>query len=641
MPLTKLQFRPGVNRETTSYTNEGGWFDCDKIRFRSGTPEKIGGWQKKGTKSYLGSARTLHPFIALDGSRYIGVGTHLKYYIEEGGGYTDITPLRLTTAVGDVTFAKVQNGSPLITVTETNHGAVENDFVTFDGAADLGSGGNITAAVLNQEYQIVTVVNSNSYTISARTVSTISSVTVNGAIVATAVNAASQDSGNGGGSSRAKYQVNTGLDTTVIGTGWGAGTWGRGTWNSGSSSLVAGAELRIWSHDNFGEDLLINARDAGIFYWDKSAGPADRAVALSALSTDATTPTIGKQVLVSDRDKHVVVFGCDAQDDIGTQDPLLVRFSAQGDPFTWESQVTNTAGDLRIGSGSEIVTAVETRQQILIITDTSLHAMQFVGPPFTFGISQLADNITIMSPLSAVAVDDNVFWMGLEEFYVFTGQVQKLPCTVKSFVFNDINLSQRSKVVAGVNSSFSEIWWFYPSASSSDNDRYVVYNYAEQVWYYGALARSAWLDRGVNDDPISAGENGYLYLQEIGYDDGSTSPASAITAYIESSQVSIGDGDRFVFMRRVLPDLTFDGSTNDSPSASFIFQARNFPGGNYLQSNTNAVTRTATAPVEQFTEQVHLRLRGRSFALKVQSTTTGTSWRLGTPRVDIRQDGRQ
>jgi len=641
MPLTKLQFRPGVNRETTSYTNEGGWFDCDKIRFRSGTPEKIGGWQKKSTKSYLGSARSLHPFIALDGSRYIGVGTHLKYYIEEGGGYTDITPLRLTTAVGDVTFAKVQNGSPLITVTEASHGAVENDFVTFNGAADLGSGGNITAAILNQEYQIVTVVNSNSYIISARTVSTISSITVNGAIVATAVTAASQDSGNGGGSSRAKYQVNTGLDTTVIGTGWGAGTWGRGTWNSGSSSLIAGAVLRIWSHDNFGEDLLINARDAGIFYWDKSGGFAERAVALSDLSTDATTPTIGKQVLVSDRDKHVVVFGCDAQDNIGTQDPLLVRFSAQGDPFTWESQVTNTAGDLRIGSGSEIVVAVETRQQILIITDTSLHAMQFVGPPFTFGISQLAENITIMSPLSAVAVDDNVFWMGFEEFYAFTGQVQKLPCTVKSFVFNDINLSQRSKVVAGVNSSFSEIWWFYPSASSSDNDRYVVYNYAEQVWYYGALARSAWLDRGVNNDPISAGENGYLYLQEVGYDDGSTTPASAITAYIESSQVSIGDGDRFVFMRRVLPDLTFDGSTNDSPSAKFIFQARNFPGGNYLQSNTNAITRTATAPVEQFTDQVHLRLRGRSFALKVQSTTTGTSWRLGTPRVDIRQDGRQ
>jgi hypothetical protein len=638
MPLTKLQFRPGVNRETTSYTNEGGWFDCDKIRFRFGTPEKIGGWQKKGIKSYLGSARTLHPFIALDGSRYIGVGTHLKYYIEEGGGYTDITPLRLTTAAGDVTFAAA-NGSPILTVSETAHGALVNDFVTFDGAASLG--GNITAAILNQEYQIISVINSNSYTISARTVSTIDSVTVDGAIVATAVNASGSDSGNGGSSGRAKYQVNTGLDTTVIGTGWGAGTWSRGTWNSGSSTLVAGAELRTWSHDNFGEDLLINARDAGIFYWDKSAGPTERAVGLSTLTTDTTTPTIAKQVLVSDRDKHVVVFGCDAQDAVGTQDPLLVRFSAQGDPFTWESQVTNTAGDLRIGSGSEIVSAVETRQQILILTDTSLHAMQFVGPPFTFGISQLADNITIMSPLSAVAVDDNVFWMGLEEFYAFTGQVQKLPCSVKSFVFNDINLSQRSKIVAGVNSSFSEIWWFYPSASSSDNDRYVVYNYAEQVWYYGALARNAWLDRGVNDDPISAGEDGYLYLQEIGYDDGSTSPASAITAYIESSQVSIGEGDRFVFMRKVLPDLTFDGSTSDSPSANFIFQARNFPGGNYLQSNTSAVTRTATAPVEQFTDQVNLRLRGRSFALKVQSTTTGTSWRLGTPRVDIRQDGRQ
>jgi len=638
MPLTKLQFRPGVNRETTSYTNEGGWFDCDKIRFRFGTPEKIGGWQKKGIKSYLGSARTLHPFIALDGSRYIGVGTHLKYYIEEGGGYTDITPLRLTTAAGDVTFAAA-NGSPILTVSETAHGALVNDFVTFDGAASLG--GNITAAILNQEYQIISVINSNSYTISARTVSTIDSVTVDGAIVATAVNASGSDSGNGGSSGRAKYQVNTGLDTTVIGTGWGAGTWSRGTWNSGSSTLVAGAELRTWSHDNFGEDLLINARDAGIFYWDKSAGPTERAVGLSTLTTDTTTPTIAKQVLVSDRDKHVVVFGCDAQDAVGTQDPLLVRFSAQGDPFTWESQVTNTAGDLRIGSGSEIVSAVETRQQILILTDTSLHAMQFVGPPFTFGISQLADNITIMSPLSAVAVDDNVFWMGLEEFYAFTGQVQKLPCSVKSFVFNDINLSQRSKIVAGVNSSFSEIWWFYLSASSSDNDRYVVYNYAEQVWYYGALARNAWLDRGVNDDPISAGEDGYLYLQEIGYDDGSTSPASAITAYIESSQVSIGEGDRFVFMRKVLPDLTFDGSTSDSPSANFIFQARNFPGGNYLQSNTSAVTRTATAPVEQFTDQVNLRLRGRSFALKVQSTTTGTSWRLGTPRVDIRQDGRQ
>jgi len=641
MPLTKLQFRPGVNRETTSYTNEGGWFDCNKVRFRFGTPEKIGGWEKKSSLSYLGTARALHPFIALDGSRFIGVGTHLKYYIEEGGGYTDITPLRLTTAVGDVTFAKVENGSPLITVTETNHGALEKDFVTFDGAADLGSGGNITAAVLNQEYQIVTVVNSNSYTISARTVSTISSVTVNGAIVATAVNAASQDSGNGGGSSRAKYQINTGLNTTVIGTGWGAGSWSRGAWSSGSSTSVAGATLRIWSHDNFGEDLIINARDAGVFYWDKSAGTNERAEPLSDQSSDATIPTIAKQVMVSDRDKHVIAFGCDAETSIGTQDPLLIRFSSQGDAFTWKSEVTNTAGDLRIGSGSEIVAAIETRQQILILTDTSVHGMQFIGPPFTFGISQLGDNITIASPLAAVAVDESVFWMGMEEFYVFTGQVQKLPCSVKSFVFNDINNFQREKIVAGVNSSFSEIWWFYPSKSSSDNDRYVVYNYQEQVWYYGTLDRTAWLDRGINNDPIAAGSNGFLYLHEVGYDDGSTAPVTAIDAFVESSQMSLGDGNSYVFMRRVLPDLTFDGSTATSPSANFIFQTRNFPGGNYLQSSTSAVTRSAIAPVEQFTDQVHLRLRGRSFALKIQSTGTGTSWRLGTPRVDIRPDGRQ
>ena len=638
MPLTKLQFRPGVNRETTSYTNEGGWFDCDKIRFRFGTPEKIGGWQKKTGSSYLGTARALHPFIALDGSRYIGVGTHLKYYLEAGGGYSDITPVRLTTSAGDVTFAAT-NGSPILTVTDTAHGALINDFVTFSGAATLG--GTITANILNQEYQILTVPTDDTYTVSARTVSTIDSVTVDGSISATAVNANASDSGNGGGSTVGTYQVNVGLDTTVIGTGWGAGSWGRGTWGSGSSMLIAGATLRIWTHDNFGQDLLYNARGAGIYYWAKS-DPAARGVELKDVSgADSTTPTIANQILVSDRDKHVIAFGCDPQTAIGTQDPLLVRFSAQADITTWESLVTNTAGELRIGAGSEIVSAVETRQQILVFTDTSLHSMQFIGPPFTFGVSQLAENITISSPLAAVAVDENVFWMGLEEFYIYTGQAQKLTCSVKSYVFNDLNIYQREKIVAGVNSSFSEIWWFYPSAASSENDRYVIYNYSEQVWSYGSLVRTAWLDRGIELDPTAAGEEGYLYLHEVGYDDGSADPATAITAYVESSQMDIGDGNNFVFLRKVIPDVTFDGSTNESPSANFIFSTRNFPGGAYLQTDTGAVTRSATAPVEQFTDQVNMRLRGRSFALKIQSTTTGTSWRLGSPRVDIRQDGRQ
>ena len=420
MPLTKLQFRPGVNRETTSYTNEGGWFDCDKIRFRFGTPEKIGGWAKKSGRSYLGTARALHPFVALDSTQFLGVGTHLKYYVDEGGGFNDITPLRVSTAAGGVVFSAT-NGSSTITATDSSHGALAGDFVTFSGAATLG--GTITAAVLNQEYEIVAVTSVNAYTFIARTVSTVADNTVDGVLVYVPVVANGSDSGNGGGSIIGAYQVNIGLDTTVSGTGWGAGTWGRDTWGSSASLLVSGSTLRIWTHDNLGEDLLINVRDAGIFYWDKSARstPFRPAQALSDLSTDPTTPTIAKQVLVSDVDRHTIVFGCDAQTSIGVQDPLLIRFSDQANPLVWQSLATNTAGDLRLGSGSEIIMAVETKQQIMVWTDSSLHAMQFIGPPFTFGITQVAENITIASPLSAAAVDDNIYWMGVEDFYIYSG----------------------------------------------------------------------------------------------------------------------------------------------------------------------------------------------------------------------------
>ena len=640
MPLTKLQFRPGVNRETTSYTNEGGWFDCDKIRFRFGTPEKIGGWAKKSGRSYLGTARALHPFVALDGTQFLGVGTHLKYYIDEGGGFNDITPLRVSTAAGDVVFSAT-NGSSTITATDSNHGALAGDFVTFSGAVSLG--GTITAAVLNQEYEIVTVTSVNAYTFVARTVSTIADNTVDGVLVYVPVLANSSDSGNGGGSIIGAYQVNIGLDTTVTGTGWGAGTWGRDTWGSSASLLVSGSTLRIWTHDNLGEDLLINVRDAGIFYWDKSArsSPFLPAQALSDLSTDVTTPTIAKQVLVSDVDRHTIVFGCDAQNDIGVQDPLLIRFSDQANPLVWQSLATNTAGDLRLGSGSEIIMAVETKQQIMVWTDSSLHAMQFIGPPFTFGITQVAENITIASPLSAAAVDDNIYWMGVEDFYIYSGQVQKLPCSVRSYVFDDFNSAQSEKVCAGVNSSFSEIWWFYPSASSAENDKYVVFNYQEQVWYYGELNRTAWLDRGITSNPVGASTDNYLYLQESGFDDGSTSPVSAVTSYIESSQMDIGDGDHFVFLKRLIPDITFADSTATAPSANFTLEARNFPGENYTNSDTNPVIRSSTVPVEQFTNVVNLRLRGRSFALKVESVDTGVGWRLGSPRVDMQQDGRR
>ena len=640
MPLTKLQFRPGVNRETTSYTNEGGWFDCDKIRFRFGTPEKIGGWAKKSGRSYLGTARALHPFVALDSTQFLGVGTHLKYYVDEGGGFNDITPLRVSTAAGGVVFSAT-NGSSTITATDSSHGALAGDFVTFSGAATLG--GTITAAVLNQEYEIVAVTSVNAYTFIARTVSTVADNTVDGVLVYVPVVANGSDSGNGGGSIIGAYQVNIGLDTTVSGTGWGAGTWGRGTWGSSASLLVSGSTLRIWTHDNLGEDLLINVRDAGIFYWDKSArsAPFRPAQALSDLSTDPTTPTIAKQVLVSDVDRHTIVFGCDAQTSIGVQDPLLIRFSDQGNPLVWQSLATNTAGDLRLGSGSEIIMAVETKQQIMVWTDSSLHAMQFIGPPFTFGITQVAENITIASPLSAAAVDDNIYWMGVEDFYIYSGQVQKLPCSVRGYVFDDFNSSQSEKVCAGVNSSFSEIWWFYPSASSAENDRYVVFNYQEQVWYYGELNRTAWLDRGITSNPVGASTDNYLYLHESGFDDGSTSPVSAVTSYIESSQMDIGDGDQFVFLKRLIPDITFADSTASAPSANFTLEARNFPGENYTSAETNSIVRSATVPVEQFTNVVNLRLRGRSFALKVESVNTGVGWRLGSPRVDMQPDGRR
>ena len=707
MPLTKLKFKAGINRETTSYDNEGGWFDCDKIRFKQGVPEKIGGWYKNSSKSFYGVARALHPFVALDNSRFLGVGTNAKYYVNESGDFNDITPVRATVASGGTVFAGIKNtisaginatvtsipltsstnfppagrikinseeityaaisGNNLIgcvrgvssttaashsssddvlcaTIKATcsgGHGAVEGDFVTFSGAVSLG--GNVTANVLNQEYPILIVESSTVFYFEARAASTtIASILVDGIITPSHVFANASDSGNGGGSIVGVFQLNVGLNTVVGGNGWGAGTWGRGTWDSASSTTATSAQLRLWTHDNFGEDLIINVRNGGIFYWDKSDGLATRAVALaSRTGADTGTPTIAKKVIVSDKDRHIIVFGCDPATAVGTQDPLLIRFSSQESPTTWDATATNTAGDLRLGSGSEIITAVETRQQILVFTDVSLHAMQFLGPPFTFGVNLISENITIMGPETAKASDDLVFWMGLEDFYVYDGRVRKLPCTLKSYVFNDFNLSEKNKAFAALNSSYNEVWWFYPSSSSTEIDRYILFNYAENTWAYGNLNRTAWVDRGINNYPIAASTDYYLYDHEFGLDDGSTSPSQGITAHIESSQIDLADGDKFVFMRRVIPDLTFNGSTSTAPAANLILKSRNFPGGNYLNTETSAVTQSATVPVEQFTQQAFVRLRGRSFALRIESTATEVKWRLGATRVDIRPDGRQ
>ena len=621
MPLTSLKFRPGINREITSYANEGGFFDCEKVRFYAGFPEKIGGWVKQSANTYQGSARALHNWIALDGSNYMGVGTHLKYYIEEGGQFFDITPVR-KTSTNSITFSAT-NGSETITVTDSSHGAVINDFVTISGAVSLG--GLVTASVLNAEHQITKIVNANSYEI-------VVSVTAN-----------SSDTGNGGSGVDGVYQLNVGLDTSVGGNGWGAGGYGGQNadlstfgWGEAAASGTT-AKIRLWSHDNFGEDLLLNPRDSGIFYWDESGGTGSAAVNLTSLSGASNVPTIAKQVLVSDLDRHIIVFGANT---IGTsiQDPLLIRFGSQESLTDFTPTATNTAGDLRLSSGSTFVQAVETKQQILVFTDRSVFSMRFIGPPFTFGLQELSKNTTIMSPKSAIAIDDAVFWMGKDTFYLYAGQTQQIPCTVREKVFLDFNESQSDKVFAAANSQWGQIWWFYPSAGSEETNKYVIYNYLEKTWCYGTLTRTAWHDGGIRQYPIAAGSS-YLYEHENGNDD----DGSAMTASIESSQIDIGDGYNFTFIKQLIPDITFEGSTSTTgnPSANFTLQARKGPGSTYANTSGGSSARTATTPVEQFTDLVNVRLRGRSFNMKLESTDQGVAWKLGVPRVDIRPDGRR
>ena len=628
MALSKLQFTPGINRDITSYSNEGGWVDCDLIRFRQGYPEVIGGWEKYSQNTYIGTARGLFNWVALDGADLLGVGTESKYYIEQGQAFYDITPVRKTTTNG-VTFSAT-NGSSTITATDNGHGVSVGDFVTFSDAVSLG--GLVTAAVLNQEYEILSASTTNTYTFTAKDAG------------GNAVTANASDSGNGGAAVDGVYQINAGLNTGVGGNGWGAGTWGRGTWGSGTTINVT-TSLRVWSQDNFGEDLLINPRDSSIYYWDKTNGVTTRAVEISTISGAIECPTIAKQVMVSDVDRHVIAFGANPLG--GTdQDPLLIRFSDQESFLDWSPTSTNTAGDLRIGSGSKFVKAIETKREIIIITDSSVHSMQFIGAPFTFGIQPIASNTTIMGPNAAIAVEDSVYWMGRQNFYVYDGKTKQLPCSVRERVFFDFDFDQADKVYAAVNSQFSEIMWFYCSNGNSvanggtgENNRYVIFNYADNTWYYGNLGRSAFLDKGIRDFPIGA-EGNYLFNHESGYSD----DGSVMVSSIESSPMDMGEGDRFSFITMVIPDLTFNGSTNSDPKVNVTLQANNFPGGNFLQSEISQVDRTATSttvPFEQYTNKADVRLRGRAYSIKIDCNTAGVRWRLGSPRVELRPDGRR
>ena len=623
MPLQKLQFKPGIVRDTTDYTNEGGWFDCDKIRFRMGLPETIGGWARFTNSTMLGTCRSLHIWNTLSGIAYVGAGTSRKFYAIEGSEPADITPIRLVTT-GAATFAAV-DGSSTLTVTDASNNVYLGDFVTFSAAVSLG--GNITALVLNQEYEVTNIVDANTYTIEA-------TATAN-----------SSDTGNGGASVVATYQINIGLDTVVLGAGWGAGVWSRGTWSSAADITIPGSSLRLWSQDNFGEDLVFNVRTGGIFYWDASNGTSNRGVNIVDLAGANSAPVIANQVIVSERDRHVIAFGCNPEFDSAgspttTQDPLVIRFSSQESVTDWETRADNTAGELRIGTGSYIVGATQTKQQVVIFTDLSVYTMQYIGPPYTYGLTEVSSNISIVGQNAMSSTGDSVYWMGVGQFYMYNGSVSQIPCTVREYVFSNINQFQLSKVAAANNAAFSEIWWFYPSAASDNNDRYVVYNYAADIWYYGTMARTAWQDNGYTGLPIAASQDGYLYYQEYGLNDNSGDLPVPLNAYIESSAIDIGEGEQFMFASRIIPDITFRNSTTD-PTATFTIKARNYPGGSYFNTSNNSVASTATVPVQLFTEQAFIRVRGRSVALRVESDQVDTAWRLGSPRLEIRPDGRR
>ena len=661
MTLTKLKFKGGIDREVTQYSAENGWYDGDKIRFRFGNVEKIGGWVKRTLDGeFLNKARKMIGWADLSTEKLLVIGTSKKLYLVKSNLIFDITPQRASSTINNNPF-DITTESSTIEVTDTSHGAVTGDFVTFSGATTLG--GNITANVLNQEYQITAVKDANTYFIEARTAGTsIISITSGGVLNPTLVAASVSDSDGGGSSVTAAYQINGALDVSVTDIGWSAENWNAGGFGDPADITGAASTLRDWSMDTFGEDLIINAKNGGIFYWDTSANkgpiPSDttravnRAVNITDYNSnsDGTTPQVATCILVSDVDRHVIAFGTGLEGSPAVQDPLLIRFSDQENPIVWQSTASNTAGDLRVGVGNKIITAIQTKQEILVFTDLSLHSMQFQGPPFTFGIQLISQNITITGATSVVNIDDTVFWMGDREFYTYQGGVQKIPCTVRDYVFNDFNLEQKEQVVGGSNASFGEVWWFYPSSGSNTNNRYVIYNYAEQIWYYGNLSRDFWLGQSVFNVPLAV-SNGAIFEHENGYDDTSTSPPSALNSFIESADLDVQDGYNFFFMKRLIPDVSFRNSTNDSGTVNFVIKAKSNPGNNYSDTTTGSSTTTASVTkdpnavyqygVDSFTESVDVRVRGRSFVLRVENNEVGVAWRLGSPRVDIKPDGRR
>ena len=714
MPLKKLLLKPGVNRENTRYTSEGGWYESDNIRFRQGTPEKLGGWTRISPASYLGLARSLLNWITLTSQNLVGVGTHLKFYIENGGGYNDITPLRATTSAGDVTFSAVSStldgainasittitladtsGFPAagkiiiesevidysaitsntltgctrgasslvsgtststtaathsdttavgcfsVTIADSSHGASTGDFVTYSGAASLG--GNIIASMLNQEYQIENVIDANNYVIIAKSFST-ESIT---SAIYTNIASTSSDSGNGGGSVVGAYQINSGASSANPLVGWGAAGWGAGAWGQGEADTEA---LRVWSQQNFGEDLIFAHRNGAIFYWDASDAGGNlntRAVGLTTLSGASNVPTVTNNLLVSDINRFVFCFGTNPLGS-SAKDPMLIRWSDQEDATNWTPAATNQAGSLRLSRGTEIVAAQQSRQEVLVWTDSSVYSLQYVGAGSGVWSATLVGEQTSIASQNSVAYANGVsYWMGKDKFYKYDGRVQTLRCDLRKYIFTDFNDLQYVQVFGGSNEAFHEVWWFYCSGSSSSIDRYVIYNYREDIWYYGNMARTAWLDSGLRSFPLAATYNSVLVDHENGIDDNETGTPAAISAFITSAQFDLEDGHQFALVSRMIPDVSFEGSTGDSPTINMTLFPLNSSGSGRnttaSESGVNAgtVVRSASSPVDVYTEQIHTRVRGRQMSLKVDSGTTGVQWQLGSPRLDMRADGRR
>lgn len=713
MPLKKLIFKPGVNRENTRYTTEGGWYECDKVRFRQGTPEKIGGWTRITPATFLGICRSLWNWVTLTGLNLIGVGTNLKFYIESGGAYNDITPYRyLSTATETLNNPFTTTiSSNVVTVADTGSNVQTGDIILISGVDDIATFDGIPGTELNGRH-VVTRVDANSYTITVTTNATsgasgiggsgivvdyfyyvqaltnpyatttgssvvvvtdvahgavngdfvhlspsvtLNGVTIDGEYQITFIDADSyritgtgtaNATGSGGGTVYATYEINVGPEIQVPLVGWGSGRWGFGPWGSGETSIT---QLRLWSQSNFGEDLIFGPRSGGLYYWDATNTPSTRGVAVTTMAGASDVPVIQEWILISDVSRFVFCFGCN---DYGssTLDPMLIRWSDQESVTNWTPAITNQAGSLRLSHGSGIITALQVRQEILVWTDSSLYSLQYVGAPVVWGSTLLGDNLSIMGPNAAAVASGVVYWMGRDKFYKYDGRVNTLRCDLRQYIFSDLDQDQDYQVFAGTNEGFNEVWWFYCSSNSTVVDRYVIYNYAEDIWYYGTMGRTAWLDTGLNQYPISATYENNLVYHENGVDDDVNGTPVAINSYITSSQFDIDDGHNIGFIWRMIPDITFRNSASSpalSPQVTMTLtpyqnsgSGPNIPAS--LGGNSSAnVTRITQVPVEEFTGQLYIRVRGRQMDMKIESTRLGTQWQLGAPRIDIKPDGRR